>query len=141
MELMLSSELHWWSLPEDEQNFWLIFVPSDLFNILFSLVMLQFLRQCWHREDETEQKQTQLQMILRGGGGNFIWQLTATMALMQEAQDEHCARFQNEMESVKKVMVVNKASHQSKPRLQSLLTCNNVDSSLQLQAMGWMARV
>jgi hypothetical protein len=42
IETKLSSDLHWWSLPGDEQNFWQISVPSGLF-ILFSLVMLQFL--------------------------------------------------------------------------------------------------
>jgi hypothetical protein len=67
MESMLSSELRSWSLPEDEQNFWQIFVPSGLFIILFLLAKLQFLRRCWHREDERKQKQTELQMILQGG--------------------------------------------------------------------------
>jgi hypothetical protein len=67
MESMPSCEFQWCSLPEDEQNFWQIFVPSGLFIIPISLVMLQLLRRCWHREDETEQKPKQLQMILQEG--------------------------------------------------------------------------
>jgi hypothetical protein len=66
MESMPSCELHWWSLPEEEQNLWLILLPSGLLVIPVSLVMLQLLRRCWHREDETEQKPTQLQMTLQG---------------------------------------------------------------------------
>jgi hypothetical protein len=38
------------------------------------LVMLQFLQRCWHREDETQQKPTQLQKILQGGE-SFVRQL------------------------------------------------------------------
>jgi hypothetical protein len=64
---MPSCELHWRRLPEDEHNFWKIFAPSGLFIILISLVMLQLLRRCWHREAETEEKPTQLQMISQGG--------------------------------------------------------------------------
>jgi hypothetical protein len=43
IESMASCEIHWCSLPEDKQNFWQIFVPSGLFIIPISLVMLQLL--------------------------------------------------------------------------------------------------
>jgi hypothetical protein len=107
MESMPSCELHQWSLPEDKYNFWQIFVPSNFFIIPISLlVMLQLLRWCWHREDETEQNQTELQMISQDGE-SFIQQLRAMPALMQEAKDKQCAQIQNEMESVKETMKVN----------------------------------
>jgi hypothetical protein len=59
--------------------------------------MLQLLRRCWYREEETEHKPTLPQMILQGGE-SFVKQLRATTTLMQEAQDEHCTQLQNEME-------------------------------------------
>jgi hypothetical protein len=69
-------------------------------------VILQLLRRRWHREDETEQKPTEMQMILQEGE-NFVQELRATIALIQEAQDEHCAQLQNKTESVTETMKVN----------------------------------
>jgi hypothetical protein len=68
--------------------------------------MLQLFRWCWHREDKPEQKLTQMQMILQEGEC-FIQQLRAMTALMQEAQNEHCAQLQNEMELAKEALKTN----------------------------------
>jgi hypothetical protein len=106
MESVPTCEFLWRSLPEDEQNFLWIFVPSSLFIIPISLVMLQHLQQCWHGEYAREQKWTRLQKNLRVGK-SFVRQLRATMALMQEAQNEHYAQLQNEMKLVKGVMKAN----------------------------------
>jgi hypothetical protein len=106
MKSMPSWELHLRSSEEDEQNFWQVFVPSSHFIIFISSVMLELLRWCWHREVETEQKLTQLQMNLQGSK-SFVGQLRAPKAFMQEEQDKHWAQFQYEMELVKEVMKAN----------------------------------
>jgi hypothetical protein len=109
--------LHWRSLPEDEQNFWWISVPSSLVIIPILLVMLQHFQQCWHGVYTREQKQTRLQMNLQVGK-SFVQQLRATMALIQEEQDKHNAQLQNEMESVKEVM---KAQERHLTELQNVM--------------------
>jgi hypothetical protein len=98
-------EFHWWSIPEGEQNFWWILVLSSLFFISILLVMLQHFQQCWHGEYKREQKRTQLPRNLQVSE-SFVQEVRATMALLQEAQDEEYAQLQTEMESVKEAMKV-----------------------------------
>jgi lipoate synthase len=68
-------------------------------------MILQLIERCWHRKVEKQKNPTQLQIILQGCE-NYIRQLGATTAPVQEVQDEHCTQFQNETESVKEVMKV-----------------------------------
>jgi predicted RND superfamily exporter protein len=99
MKSVLSFEMQWWNLPEDMQNYWQIYVLSYLcIVILFVLLLLQRRR---HRQKETEQNLTEVQMILQNE--SFIHQLRATMSLMQEVQDEHSNQLQNEIESLKEL--------------------------------------
>jgi hypothetical protein len=48
--------LHWWSLPEDELNFWWIFVPSSLFiiPIFFSDAAAPSTVQAWGVQEKRE---------------------------------------------------------------------------------------
>jgi hypothetical protein len=70
----------WWSLPEDEQNFWPKFVPYIIFIFLILLVMQQCLRQCWHGEYEREQDRTQLPRYLQEGE-----------SIIRQLQEDKCA--------------------------------------------------
>jgi hypothetical protein len=95
----MESMLSWWSLLESEQNFWQISVPSGLFIVHISLVMLQLLRRNRKEADTDADEFTEAESFLR--------QLRATMALVQEAQEGHCARFQNVMDLAKTIMARN----------------------------------
>jgi hypothetical protein len=103
MDFMQFYEFPWWNLLENKQNFWTIFVPSSLLIVLITLVIQQLLQRRRHRENETKKMPTQVQKMLQEHE-IFIRQFRATMALIQKTQDGHCARLQNEIESVKKVM-------------------------------------
>jgi hypothetical protein len=93
----------WWSLPEDEQNFWWTFVPYIIFILFILLVLLQCLHQRWHGEYEREQDQTQLPRNLRVGE-SIIRQLRDRVVFMREAQVEHNAELEDELESMKEEM-------------------------------------
>jgi hypothetical protein len=93
----------WWRLPEDEQNFWMTFVPYIIFSFLILLVMLHCLRQCWHGEHVRERDRTQLPRYLQEGE-NIIRQLQDIVAFVQEVQDEHNAQLDDEFESMNEEM-------------------------------------
>jgi hypothetical protein len=110
MEPTPSCEFHGRNLPEDDQNFWTTLGPlsTSLISILISLMIhciiyYKHLRG-WHREDETEQKLSQLRMLVQEGD-SFMLELTTTLALVKDAKVHRHAQFQNVMDSVRKMMM------------------------------------
>ena len=89
----------WWGLLEEEQIFWWTFVPY----IIFIFLILWLRLQCIRGEYEREQDLTQLPRNIQVGE-SIIRQLRGIMANIQEAQDEHSAQVENEMESMKEEM-------------------------------------
>jgi hypothetical protein len=105
MGSVLSHGLPWWNLLENKQNFWQILVPSSLI-ILIPLVILRLLQRLRHLQNKMKQLETKVQMDSQVGE-TFIQQLRAMMALMQKAEDEHCAQLQTEIETLKELTKAN----------------------------------
>jgi hypothetical protein len=83
--------------PQFEQIF--VSLCSVIINILIFFMVQWFLRQFWHRQYETEEKQQQLRILLQDGE-ILLQQLKTTMDLMGEVKAKCRAEFQIEMDSL-----------------------------------------
>jgi hypothetical protein len=92
------SEPHWSSLTEDELIFWQVSVPSGLFFILISLVLMQlFLERSWDREDKKTEKMKQVHTLTE------LCESLSVRPREVEAQDEQYNQLQNEIETLREL--------------------------------------
>jgi hypothetical protein len=89
---------HWSGLTEDELIFWQVSVPSGLFFILISLVLLQLvLERSWDSEDKKKEKMKQLQMIIE------LCESFSVRSREVETREEQYNQLQIEIESLREL--------------------------------------
>jgi hypothetical protein len=122
--------LQWRSLPEHEQNFWmiLVFLVPNLITIVIYLLQYCYLRWVSYRKDE--KKQVPSYPMLLQAGENLVREFGIALASMQKleerrgqfhndvklmnilkVEDERHYQFQNEIDLMKKMTKVDYESH------------------------------
>jgi hypothetical protein len=102
--------------PEDQQNFReiLAYLFCSLISFLISFMVYHLyyrnLRQGWYREDETKQELSQLKMLLQKGE-SLILEVRGTVMFMEEMEDRLHSQFQNQTDSIKKMMQMVDENH------------------------------